>query len=284
MLTNCPENFPSVVIHGDRFAAIADAEINFNADGTQIHRNVESIGRGAKIVFVKTDFIGEVFKQLHSMEDPAPFVLITHNSDIAITRELYQSSPRCVIRWYALNVDHYAPNVLIPIPSGMERPGGGGYSANYQNVVDAWNDDWMGRPCWVLGNWNINNNVAERTPARVLFDNRSKWQWVDYGIGHLNFLQRCVGARFVMSPPGNGIDCHRTWEALYCGAIPIVKLSQHTEAFTDLPILTVEDWSILSDALLDIVYDGFQKTPWKMEMAFFPYWEGRILKDAELIP
>lgn len=26
-------------------------------------------------------------------------------------------------------------------------------------------------------------------------------------------------SRFVVSPPGNGPDCHRTWEALYLGAI-----------------------------------------------------------------
>ena len=28
--------------------------------------------------------------------------------------------------------------------------------------------------------------------------------------------------RFVLSPPGHGLDCHRTWEAILLGAIPIV--------------------------------------------------------------
>ena len=31
--------------------------------------------------------------------------------------------------------------------------------------------------------------------------------------------------KFALSPEGNGIDCHRTWECLYLGVIPIVKKS-----------------------------------------------------------
>ena len=29
--------------------------------------------------------------------------------------------------------------------------------------------------------------------------------------------------RFGVSPRGNGLDCHRTWEMLYFGMIPIVE-------------------------------------------------------------
>ena len=30
---------------------------------------------------------------------------------------------------------------------------------------------------------------------------------------------------FIVSPHRNGLDCHRTWEALVLGCIPIVKTS-----------------------------------------------------------
>ena len=36
---------------------------------------------------------------------------------------------------------------------------------------------------------------------------------------------------FVLSPRGRGLDCHRTWEALCLGCIPIVKKSPITKLF-----------------------------------------------------
>lgn len=32
--------------------------------------------------------------------------------------------------------------------------------------------------------------------------------------------------KYLASPRGNGIDCHRFWEAQYLGVIPVVKHSQ----------------------------------------------------------
>jgi hypothetical protein len=49
---------------------------------------------------------------------------------------------------------------------------------------------------------------------------------------------------FVLSPSGLSPDCHRTWEALALGCVPIVKRSAITEAlFATLPVLQVESWS-----------------------------------------
>jgi hypothetical protein len=46
---------------------------------------------------------------------------------------------------------------------------------------------------------------------------------------------------FVLSPFGNGYDCHRTWEALLLGCIPIMKKSRIDSLFKYLPVLTRED-------------------------------------------
>ena len=51
--------------------------------------------------------------------------------------------------------------------------------------------------------------------------------------------------KFILSPPGAGIDCHRTWEALYCGTIPIVISSSINELYEDLPVLTVSSWDVI---------------------------------------
>jgi len=48
---------------------------------------------------------------------------------------------------------------------------------------------------------------------------------------------------FVVSPHGNGLDCHRTWEALALGCIPIVKTSPLDTLFSGLPVWIVQEWS-----------------------------------------
>ena len=53
---------------------------------------------------------------------------------------------------------------------------------------------------------------------------------------------------FVVSPPGNGLDCHRTWEVLALGSIPIVMTSRFDELFTQLPVIVVSDWRELATA------------------------------------
>lgn len=55
---------------------------------------------------------------------------------------------------------------------------------------------------------------------------------------------------FVLSPFGNGYDCHRTWEALCLGAIPIVRAKQFKHLFADLPVLNVDEWSEVTHELL----------------------------------
>lgn len=49
--------------------------------------------------------------------------------------------------------------------------------------------------------------------------------------------------RFVLSAHGNGLDCHRTYEALLCGAIVIMKHSCLDPLFEDLPVVLINNYS-----------------------------------------
>ena len=44
------------------------------------------------------------------------------------------------------------------------------------------------------------------------------------------------------APRGGGLDCHRTWEMLYFGMIPIVKTSSLDSLFSSLPVIILQDW------------------------------------------
>ncbi|MES1182427.1 MAG: hypothetical protein ABUL60_01360 [Myxococcales bacterium] len=51
---------------------------------------------------------------------------------------------------------------------------------------------------------------------------------------------------FVVSPHGNGLDCHRTWESLVLGNIVIVKRSSLDPLYDGLPVVIVDDWREIS--------------------------------------
>jgi hypothetical protein len=62
--------------------------------------------------------------------------------------------------------------------------------------------------------------------------------------------------KFIISPEGNGIDCHRHYEALMAGCIPIVE--EHSgikEKYGDCPILYTNDYSEITNSYLLTQYE-----------------------------
>jgi hypothetical protein len=60
------------------------------------------------------------------------------------------------------------------------------------------------------------------------------------------YLERLSSSLFCVSPAGHGVDCHRTWEALYVGTVPVVLRSPLTDANPDLPMVVLDDWAEFS--------------------------------------
>jgi hypothetical protein len=61
--------------------------------------------------------------------------------------------------------------------------------------------------------------------------------------------------KFIISPEGNGIDCHRHYEALMAGCIPIME--DHPgirEKYKGCPILYTKDYSEITPDYLEKVY------------------------------
>ncbi len=81
---------------------------------------------------------------------------------------------------------------------------------------------------------------------------------------------------FVLSPTGVGLDCHRTWEALCLGCIPIVKMVNFTKLFEDLPVLIVEDWSDVTEELLQKTLVDFSKRQFNYSKLTLQYWRNQI--------
>jgi hypothetical protein len=69
---------------------------------------------------------------------------------------------------------------------------------------------------------------------------------VDYSSRRQNRLETFIEKTqyvFTVSPPGNGIDCHRTWEDLLMGCIVIVMETGMDAMYEGLPVVVVKNWT-----------------------------------------
>lgn len=87
---------------------------------------------------------------------------------------------------------------------------------------------------------------------------------------------------FVLSPRGGGYDCHRTWEALCLGCIPIVKRSGMDPLFQGLPVLLVNDWSDVTKDLLVQTLVRFGTQTFQKEKLLLSYWVDLFRQKSEL--
>jgi hypothetical protein len=78
--------------------------------------------------------------------------------------------------------------------------------------------------------------------------------------------------KYVISPHGNGLDCHRTWEAIFLGCIPIVRTSALDPLFEGLPVLIVREWSHITQRLLDT----FQPDYSQLEKLELSHWSNKF--------
>ncbi len=262
------ESFLSEYIHGDRFVELADWAFNNDASV----RSPRFGGRDG-VVFCCTHYVEQIFEVIRSQ--PHRFILITHNSDWNVTRELYAKKPPNVVHWFAQNVLVDEPD-LTPIPIGLERQG----IVADRDIAGTMNEQILaGRPerqKWCYLNISPGTNSAER--RHVLRSLRWKFHFVTTRtkrIRYPQYLAELAFHRFVISPPGNGVDCHRTWESLYLGSIPIVKDSVCMRSFASAGLMIVPDVSAISKSDFR-QFLGRAPGPGDQRLLYFSHWRELI--------
>ena len=72
---------------------------------------------------------------------------------------------------------------------------------------------------------------------------------------HEAWLRIQASYKFAISPPGNGIDCHRTWEMILVGVVPVMRRGEIDSVFgrleDDGAVLLVDSWDEVDEALLE---------------------------------
>lgn len=208
----------------------------------------------------------------------APFTLITTDGDVsvhapgyrqraghqyhrsvdpALVRALLESDH--LVRWYTQNKAGAHPK-LTGVPIGLDlhsKSGGALKSFLGLDDVRRRSPRFADRPCCSIyfdgGALEQAGGVA-RTDRRAALAELAECSLVHVHRGsrvpQLEVWETYGRQRFVVSGEGNGLDCHRTWELLMLGAIPVVRSGPLDELYKGLPVAIVREWRDACNATL----------------------------------
>lgn len=269
------------IVSGDGFKNISDYILNFDTFSLEDLSNYQNFKSKVNI-----------FIELSSLEsDNNKYILlkwikhfnfcfniILHNGDRVPEYEYL----KLIIQQGATKV--FSVNVLdvydkiIPLPIGLENLhylnnglidlSVGKYDNHNSKKFISRNKDLI-----LSARFSIGTNYFERNKLATELKNKYGNEY-GFVLKAEKYKKEVERVRFVLSPPGNGMDCHRTWEALVMGAIPVVKNGFLAESLIkDMPIICVEDWgdflSLGESEMIDL-YDSFVgKTTEKLYMSYW---------------
>lgn len=256
------------IVNGYNFRQLCDVVID--ADTVHDSRNY----RDGDVVFCKTDYLGIFFKEVEAFK--GKLKLVSHQSDYPVGPMLWDHKPDCVTKWFGQNVNRQHPD-LIPIPIGIENHNG----PSKGTCIDL---DFVEKELPVKNKnkepkiyCNFADTHPNRANVRNLLKSSPKVFTAQNILSSADYHREMSNYLFVASPRGNGIDCHRTWEALLVGSIPIVERHFMYDSYPTLPIIQIDSWDeVLEDGFLEEKARTVLRKRIDYRHVFMPYWIDQI--------
>lgn len=187
-----------------------------------------------------------------------PFVLLTTDGDVSVPSELRRSTvaalldSRFMVAWYTQNADGTGAPRIAPFPIGLDLHTPRPFSSPAALVRDLRRlaerrPPLSTQPLKVFTDIDLSRNSPDRIEAARLLADCGHVEFQRRHISQHAIWKRYASFPFVLSLAGNGLDCHRTWEALYLGSIVVTKTSPLDPLFEGLPVVVVEDLAELRD-------------------------------------
>jgi len=215
------------------------------------HHKEESLigiayGKG-RVVYCR-GHIPTINNAFSALADAGPCVWITASSDSSVTDELAGKLPPNVIRWFAVNNESTNERVeSFPIGFSYNAP-------RFAEMIQQVNKPW-GKYCLLYVCFSAHRRVLAR---KGVYEKFANLPWVvAAGAGEKEiipadaFYAMMKSSHYVLSPPGAGPDCHRTWEAMALGSVPIVLRSNATRILDDMPCMQVDSWDEVTQKKLE---------------------------------
>lgn len=263
------------LINGNTMSDLADHVITLDSPNIPFDKN------SVDVIYCKTEYIKQLFKYLRNIKNKQyalitgksdhPIILITGMSAKSVKRFYIPNKPNCIVKWFAVNAVQDHPQIF-PIPLGIENHIG---KSKGKHTNHKWFIENIDRLCLkekqnvVYCNFKIETNPKQRKNVINILKNKGLELIIDPPLPFEEYCERMSECKFVLCPPGRGVDTHRLWESLYLGCIPIT-LKSRIYQYYHLPIVQVEHWEDLCEDVLNIDRNCDYKE------LYISYWKEKI--------
>lgn len=231
-------------LSGDTYRMTCDVDASSHFELSELSVTNESI-------FTTPDQLQALMDQINSTGLSLPETcLVIHNGDAIPDFATMDFLSTKFMRIYSTNWLGSNPKIE-PIPIGLEniRYLRNGIPSDFEKLRSKSRIEFRDRPIDLLVAFSIHTNPVERSAALKAarrFPGAKVMSTLMYPYEYLELVSQ---SKFVLSPPGNGPDCHRTWESIYLGAVPIVHKPSWPFKDFNLPVVQVNDW----DEILSVI-------------------------------
>jgi hypothetical protein len=218
----------------------------------------------AKTIFVYSHILKYFLQHIYPLLN-SPFTLISHNGDDGVDAELIQHLDLSKItKWFCQNryIQH---EKLFSLPIGL---GNKQWPHGNLELFDQIRNSVTVKTNLVYKNFDTNTNQGKRSYCNTVTNANNIHMHPPCGI--IENWTAIANSVYSIAPHGNGVDSHRIWECLYLNTIPVVEYHECFSQFTDLPILFVDDYSIVTREYLESQKNQFvSKNTKKLNINFW---------------
>ena len=252
------------------------------------------------IIYISASLIGSrgiypsLLKVVRYIKDSShsPVYVIIHNGDINphLHYSFLSDLSAQVDRLYSVNATARV-SFIRPLPIGLENlyymnhgiTSSNSIHGSFHRHIFSLLDQHERRSC-VYASFSLRTNLLIRQPLQELILSRGI-KFYKNQLSRSAHSKMLLNSMFCISPPGNGSDCHRTWEAIYHGCIPVVLKSEiHPEFSENLPILAVNTYDDFFDRDLNelsLLYAEISSRD--SDLAYAEWWVRHLCGDYRTI-
>lgn len=253
------------------------------------------------VLYVKLDKIPAFAQQIDKLK--CKIVLVSGCSDYTTPNDLFSSEEQFlkfvnssnITHWFVQNCIYTHPKITL-MPIGLDYHSLTDQDRSYGKITTPLNQEKMleliinkakpfcERECKTYSNFHFFTNsrfgydridAINQIPKDLIFYEQTK-------ILRLNTFMNQIKYSFVISPHGNGLDCHRTWEALILGCIAIVKTSPLDSLYSELPVLIVNEWSEITMELLEKTVENYKNKKFNYDKLLLSWWTDKFFSFKQI--
>ena len=182
-------------------------------------------------VFINVDLVYAFVRSLPIYR--RKHVYLIHNSD-----QPFDEGKLNVLLPHAIHI--YAINTTVKHPKLTTIPLG--FPDAALDFISTFQRPDIPRDIEIYLNFSINTNVQKRLdcynafkddPRVVIKGDRTREQ----------YYEDLCRSKYVLCPEGTGMDTHRVWEAIFCGATPVVLRNPLADLYAVYPVKIVDSWA-----------------------------------------